>query len=153
LTELSRIASTAADKLPEYVSSQKDRLAEIEKAQQRLTSELARRDGEQAYQDTAPSSDGIRRWAFEAPAIDESARLKAQAFAKLPKALALITGAAPAGVLVACSTDSGVNAGALLKQALSRTGGRGGGSTTLAQGGLPDQTALEFLKKELGFES
>jgi alanyl-tRNA synthetase len=151
LADLSRIASSAVDKLPEYVSGQKDRLAEIEKAQQRLVMELARRDGEQAYHDTAPASDGIRRWTLEVPAIDEAARAKAQAFAKLPQALALITGANPAGVLVACSPDSGVNAGAVLKEALSRAGGRGGGSATLAQGGLPDEAVLEVLKALLGF--
>jgi alanyl-tRNA synthetase len=151
LSELSKIASTATDKLPEYVSGLKDRLSETEKTQQRLTSELARREGEQIYRDTVPASDGVRRWTLQVQTIDEAARAKAQAFAKLPKALALVSGIDPAGVLVACSPDSGVNAGSLLKEALARAGGRGGGSATLAQGALPDRSVLEFLRTQLGF--
>lgn len=153
LAELSRIASTAVDKLPEYLATLKDRLAETEKSSQRLASELGRREGEQAYRDAVASGDGIRRWTVQVQTIDEPVRAKAQAFAKFPKALALITGMEPPGVLVACSLDAGMNAGAILKQALSRVGGRGGGSATLAQGGLPDQAVLEFLKAELGFET
>jgi alanyl-tRNA synthetase len=151
LAELSRIASTAIEQLPEYVSSLKERLSEAEKAQQRLHSELARRDGEQAYRDSVPGADGIRRWALEVTNIDDAARAKAQAFVKSSRALALVTGVEPAGVLLACSPDSGVNAGAVLKEALSRAGGRGGGSAGLAQGGLPDRAVLDFLKERLGF--
>jgi alanyl-tRNA synthetase len=151
LGELSRIASTAVDQLPGYFSGIKDRLSEAEKAQQRLASELARREGEQSYRDTVPSSDGIRRWALQAQTIDEATRAKAQAFARLPKALALVTGGEPPGILLACSPDSEINAGSLLKEALSRAGGRGGGSSTLAQGGLPDKSVLEFLRTQLGF--
>ena len=151
LAELSRIASAAWDKLPEYFGSMRDRLSEAEKTQQRLVSELARRDGEQTYRDAVPSSDGIRRLTLQVQTIDEASRIKAQSFAKLPKALALITGTEPPGVLLACSPDSGINAGALLKDALSRAGGRGGGSATLAQGGLADKSVLDFLKTQLGF--
>lgn len=153
LQELSKIASTAIDKLPEYMSTVKNRLVEVEKSEQRLNSELTRRDGEQDYRDTAPSEDGIRRWLLNVPTIDDTTRAKAQAFAKLPKAVVLVVGAQPAGVLIACSTDAGVNAGAVLKQALTRAGGRGGGSATLAQGGLPDNSVVEDLKDVLGFRA
>lgn len=152
LAELSRIGSTAAAQLPEYVSGLKERAIEAEKAQHRLALELARRDGEQMYQDTVPSADGIRRWKFEVPAIDDAARAKAQAFAMLPKALVLMTGVAPAGVLLSCSPDSGWNAGSVLKTTLSRAGARGGGSATLAQGGLPaDDAVMRLLEEQLGF--
>lgn len=151
LTEVSRIASTAAAQLPEYVSGLKERLSEIEKVQQRVVSELARREGEQAYRDTAPSSDGIRRWMLQVETIDEAARAKAQAFARFPQALVLVTGVRPAGVLLACSPDCGSNAGAVLKTVLAQAGGRGGGSAVLAQGSLPDPVVLESLKAELGF--
>ena len=151
LAEISRVTSTAAAQLPEYVSGLKERLSEIEKAQQRLVGELARREGEQAYRDTSASTDGIRRWMLRVERIDEAARAKAQAFSKLPQALTLVTGVERAGVLLACSSDCGFNAGAVLKRVLARAGGRGGGSAILAQGSLPDASVLESLKAELGF--
>jgi alanyl-tRNA synthetase len=84
--------------------------------------------------------------------IDDEMRGKAQAFASYPRSIALISGGTPLSVLVACSPDSGVNAGAVLKQALSREGGRGGGSATLAQGSVPDERAIAFLREQLGFQ-
>jgi alanyl-tRNA synthetase len=151
LAEISRVASTAVDNLPQHVAGLINRLTEIEKSQQRLVSELARREGEQAYQNTAPSTDGIRRWVFHVDAIDESSRGKAQAFAKLPKALALSIAAEQTGVLIACSADCNINAGKVMKQVLTTTGGRGGGSATLAQGVLSDPVAIKLLEEELGF--
>lgn len=153
LAELSRIASTAADKLPDYLFTLRDRAAQLEKAKQRLTAELAKREGEEKYKQTTPGADAIRRWALDVQSIDDEARAKAQAFAAQPGSIVLVNAAEPRGVLVACSPDSGINAGVVLKQALSRGGGRGGGSATLAQGSLPDGTVVEFLKEQLGFEN
>jgi alanyl-tRNA synthetase len=39
-------------------------------------------------------------------------------------------------VLLAASKDSGINAGQVLKEALAKAGGRGGGSPAMAQGSL-----------------
>lgn len=153
LAELSSIGSTAAMQLPEYVSALKERVSEAEKARQRLTAELARREGEEAYRQTEPSADGIRRWLVELSTIDDAARGRCQAFIKMPKAVAVVVAAEPAGVLVACSPDSGINAGAVVKAVLSQAGGRGGGSATLAQGGLPRPDVLDDLKAKLGFRT
>jgi alanyl-tRNA synthetase len=54
------------------------------------------------------------------------------------------------GLLIACSPDAGINAGAVLKQALSKFGARGGGSPTLAQGSLSHPAILDDLKAVLG---
>lgn len=153
LAEMSRIASTSADKLPEYLLTLRDRAAQLEKARQRLAAQLAKLEGEQLYRETPASADGIRRRALDVQTIHDETRAKAQAFAGLPRSILLVNGAEPKGVLVACSADSGINAGAALKQALSRVGGRGGGSATLAQGAPPDDTVVPFLKEQLGFES
>jgi alanyl-tRNA synthetase len=64
----------------------------------------------------------------------------------------LAAGSQPAGVLIACSPDSGINAGALLKEILAQAGGRGGGSAALAQGGLPSPEVLTQLRSRLGFD-
>ncbi|HEX4749734.1 MAG TPA: DHHA1 domain-containing protein [Bryobacteraceae bacterium] len=153
LAELSRITSTAIPQIQEYVSSLKDRLAEVEKTQQRLTSDLARREGEAAYSNSPLSPDGLRRSFLEVSAIDDAVRAKSQAFAKLPRAVVLAVGSQPAGVLIACSPDCGINAGALLKEVLAQAGGRGGGSAVLAQGGLPSPEVLKQLRSRLGFEA
>lgn len=151
LAELSRLASTAPAQLPQYLSGLQERLAAAEKSQQRLNAELARREGEEAYRNVVPSHDGIRRWLIEVTCLDETVRAKAQAFAKLPRAVALVRAADSPAVLIACSGDSGFNAAALLKEILAGVGGRGGGSPTLAQGSVSDRTVLEDLKERLGF--
>ncbi|HEY3990414.1 MAG TPA: DHHA1 domain-containing protein, partial [Acidobacteriaceae bacterium] len=59
---------------------------------------------------------------------------------------------APATLVMACSQELGRNAGELLRAALAASGGRGGGSTTLAQGLVPpDQlgNALDALEAQL----
>jgi alanyl-tRNA synthetase len=52
-------------------------------------------------------------------------------------------------VLLAASESSGIDAGALLKAALAASGGRGGGSPRLAQGTVPDATALDTALQAL----
>jgi len=49
----------------------------------------------------------------------------------------------PPALLLAASEDSGVDAGKLIKAALSQAGGRGGGAADLAQGSVPTREALE----------
>jgi alanyl-tRNA synthetase len=48
-----------------------------------------------------------------------------------------------AQVVFASAAESRVDCGSLLRQTLAQFGGRGGGQTTLAQGGLPDVTMLD----------
>jgi len=49
----------------------------------------------------------------------------------------------PPALLLATSEDSGLDAGKLIKAALSEAGGRGGGAARLAQGSVPSREALE----------
>ncbi len=62
----------------------------------------------------------------------------------------LVVGKQPAGVLIACSADAGLNAGAILKQTLAEFGGSGGGTATLAQGSIPDEACAHALAGKLG---
>ena len=66
----------------------------------------------------------------------------AQSYAKHPRALFIVAIDEPAALLVACSEDSGMDAGASLKAALAAGGGRGGGSPRLAQGSFETPAAL-----------
>jgi len=143
---LSRVAAalaTSHGKLEDQITALKQNLADSEKQRQRLETEAATRAGLDLYAGTPPSEDGLRRVFSAVPVIGENARAKAKAFASQPRAVLLLHSAD--GLLLACSPDSGFNAGALLKQALAKYGARGGGSPALAQGSLPDKAIIENL--------
>jgi alanyl-tRNA synthetase len=146
--ELARQAAAPIDTLPEHYGNLRQRLIEAEKERQRLAIELAKQEGAALYAETPAGPDGLHRRVLEMPGIDESARAKAQAFTAQGRGLLLVIGTEQNNVLLACSADSGLNAGAGLKQVLSATGGRGGGSATLAQGTLPED-GIAMLKKQL----
>jgi alanyl-tRNA synthetase len=148
--ELSRQSATPIDNLPEYLAAHRKRLGEAEQERQLLSEGLAQREGRQAYALTDPSGDGIRRAFWLVECIDEIVRTKALAYVAGAKSLVLVRGAQPAGVLLACSSDSGIDAGAILKQTLARCGGRGGGSGTLAQGSVSAESCVNELSKTLG---
>jgi len=150
LQELSRQTATAMDKLPEQVAGLKDRLSEAEKERQRLAEDLAQREGREAYAATAASGDGVRRALWRVERLSEMERAKALAYAAGSRAVVLVVGKQPMGVLIACSADCGIDAGAILKQTLAEFGGRGGGSATLAQGSLPDEACALALAGKLG---
>ncbi|MBV9611962.1 MAG: alanyl-tRNA editing protein [Acidobacteriaceae bacterium] len=152
LTGLARELSAPADGLPEHVASLRQRLLDTEKDRHKMALELARRDGEALYQAT-PLSGGMRRALLHVPVIDDLMRAKAQAFTAGSNALLLAFAADPPGVLLATSADSGVNAGAVMKQVLSQTGARGGGSFTLAQGSISNPATEHALAAELGFSA
>lgn len=151
LAELSRHAAVSFERLPEHVTGLRQRLHEAEKERQKTATELARREGEALHDATQPGAGGLRRLLLRVPAIDEAARGKAQAFAGRGRAVALVLADDPAGVLIATSPDSAIHAGAVLKQALSIAGGRGGGSATLAQAGMPAAAVEKSLLATLGF--
>jgi alanyl-tRNA synthetase len=56
----------------------------------------------------------------------------------------------PPAALLAVSEDAGVHAGNLLKAAIAKYGGRGGGNALLAQGSVESLELLERLLADLG---
>ncbi len=151
LTEASKLGATGLDEVPEYIAALRQKLADSEKARERIALELARLEADRLYESTPVSSDGIRRIMLRVEAIDEAVRSKLSAFVRNSKAVALAIGSEPPGVMVAASPDSGIDAGAVLKDVLSRFGGRGGGSQTRAQGKLPCTNAASALEAALEF--
>ena len=151
LQEMARQTATAIDKLPEHVAALKERLTDAEKERERLAQDLAQREGREAYATAPISADGLRRVLWEVEKVTEIVRAKALAFAAAgEKALVLVIGKQPAGVLIACSADAGIDAGVVLKQTLAEVGGRGGGAATLAQGSVPNEAAALVLARKLG---
>ena len=73
--------------------------------------------------------------------MDELRNL-AQAMVALPHAVLAGTLADPPSLLFATSEDTGIDAGRTLREAVTKLGGRGGGSTRIAQGSVPDTSRI-----------
>ena len=69
-------------------------------------------------------------------------RALAQAFTPLPHAVLIGTLVEPPSLLLATSEDSGIDAGRTLRDVVTKLGGRGGGSSRVAQGTVPDGARL-----------
>jgi alanyl-tRNA synthetase len=136
LSEIARTLSTPFEEIPALVSAQIEKSKALEKTCQRLTTELAKREGAELHAATTPDAEGIRRVTNQG-AIDDAVRTRAQAFIAGGKAVFLAVSDDPPAVLLAASTDSGVHAGNRVKEAVSAAGGRGGGNQTVAQGSVP----------------
>jgi alanyl-tRNA synthetase len=106
------------------------------------------REGKELYSATGPGEDGLRR-VIEKGSIDDAMRARAQAFVSGSKALFLVVSEDPPSLLLAASADSGFDAGKMVKAAVAKVGGRGGGNQTLAQASVPDSGALETVRAEL----
>lgn len=151
LAELARQNAVPPEKLAESLASVRERLLEGERDREKLRLQAARFEADARYRTTPVSPDGLHRLLLRTPALDESSRLAAIAFAANPRAVCVILAEEPPSVLIASSPDSSVNAGTVLKQVLTARGGRGGGSATLAQGKVPDKEAFSALQDALGF--
>jgi alanyl-tRNA synthetase len=132
------------DSLTKALAAQQEAVREGERSARRLAAELAGYQGKELYAATAPDDAGIRRVTRRLPAGSfDDLRPLAQSFTAGSKALFAGVIEDPPSVLVAVSADAGVDAGKVLKQALTAAGGRGGGSARMAQGSVPDSQALE----------
>lgn len=151
LSRIARLLSASLDEVPALVSSQYEAVQAAEKTRRRLAAELAHYRGRELYQATPPSPDGLRRVLQKLPqgAIDDELRATAQSFTAQPKALFLAVVENPPSLLLAVSKDAGIHAGEVLKAALAKAGGRGGGNPLLAQGSLPSRDLLDQVLKDL----
>ncbi|HEY2012914.1 MAG TPA: DHHA1 domain-containing protein [Bryobacteraceae bacterium] len=150
LSGAAQLFSAPLDEIPAIVAAQLEAGRTSEKARRKLELDLAAYQGRELYQATTPGEDGMRRVTrrVERGSLEEL-RAIAQNFTAQPKAVFLSTLADPPSILLAVSADAGVDAGKLLKAALSEAGGRGGGSPRIAQGSVPDPALLERIREKL----
>jgi len=149
LSAVARSFSAPLDDTPALVEAQREKLIETERAHRKLATELAQARGREWYASTTPGAGGIRRVERRIPTLSDDVRAEAQSFVTGAKAVFLAIGEEPPAILLAASADSGVHAGNLLKSALAPAGGRGGGSAGMAQGSVPDKSALAAVVKAL----
>jgi alanyl-tRNA synthetase len=145
LAAIARGFSCALDETPAMVTAHQEKLQESEKARRRMANELAVAKGRELHAATAPALDGLRKIQRRVPTITDELRAEAQSFTAGGKAVFLAVAEDPPSVLLAASSDSGINAGQVLKTALAESGGRGGGNAAVAQGSLPTAEALQRL--------
>lgn len=150
LSRIAKMLSAPLDDSPSLVAALREAGEAAEKARQRLAAELARFRGREMYEAALAGPDGLRRGVHRQPSGSlEEIRGLAQGFTAQPKAVFVGTVEDPPAVLLAVSADSGLNAGELLKAALGKHGGRGGGSAVMAQGSVSSSQELASLLREL----
>jgi alanyl-tRNA synthetase len=146
LSRVAQLFSAPLDEVAPMVEAQLEAAKAGEKARRKLELEVAAYRGSALYGTTEPGPDGMRR-AIER--LDggnlEDLRAVAQNFTAQTKSVFVATLKNPPSVLLAASADCGVDAGKVLKAALTEAGGRGGGNSRIAQGSVPDAALLDAL--------
>jgi alanyl-tRNA synthetase len=144
LAKIAQTLSAPLDDTPALVAAQMEALKSAEKDRRRLEQELAILQGRELYDAASPDASGMRRVVKRIPsgALDPL-RAMAQGFCARPKAMFVGAAGEPPQLLLATSSDSGMDAGKLLKAALAEAGGRGGGAGRIAQGSASSGEALE----------
>ncbi len=145
LNRIARTLGTPMAAAPDAVAAQQERLKELDKTCRRLAIDLAKRRGRELYETAATTVSGLRvhENVIASGALGDDVRAEAQSFTASPRAVYLAASRDPAAILLAVSSDAGLQAGAVLKRALAAAGGRGGGSAGLAQGSVPGAEALD----------
>ena len=151
---ISRLAgelSAAPDELPRLIDALRTDVKDGASLRRELEARLDLYRARELYGAASPDPTGIRRVLLrqETGSLDQF-RGVAQAVASMRSAIFVGVVASPPAVLLAASTDAGVDAAGVLKGLLGAVGGRGGGSTSLAQGVLPGPAQLEQVLLSLG---
>jgi alanyl-tRNA synthetase len=150
LSRISQLFSAGLDDAPGMVAAQLESARSGDKARRKLELDLAALQGKELYRQTAAGPDGMRRVVqrLDRGSLEEL-RAVAQNFTAEPKALFVATLKDPPSVMLAASADAGVDAGKVLKAAITEAGGRGGGNARVAQGSVPEEQLLEGVLVKL----
>jgi alanyl-tRNA synthetase len=144
LSEAARLFSAALDTVPELIAKQSQELREGIRGREKLLERLAEYQARELWQ-AAPVIDG-RRVVRQVFLAEESAQAKmlAHALAKLPLAVALLgVKGKPTALFFAQTSDGPSEMGSMLKQTVTKFGGKGGGGRDFAQGGGLEESRLE----------
>jgi alanyl-tRNA synthetase len=145
LASISAALSSSIDDVAPLVAAQADRVKDAENVRKRLEKELATFRARELYDAATPDADGVRTIVIRNAAAMDDVKTLAQAAFALARVVVVGAIESPAAVFIASSEDSGVDSGKLLKERLAAVGGRGGGSPRMAQGSVPDASALKSV--------
>jgi len=141
LTRIAGALSASLDDAPALVAAQSDQLRAAENERRRMERELAGYRAKALY-DAAPADARNLHVVRQDAATMDELRTLAQATIALPRAVLVGTIGEPPSLLLATAEDTGLDAGRLLREGVTRVGGRGGGSSRIAQGSVPDAGRL-----------
>lgn len=141
LTRIAGALSASLDDAPALVAAQSEQLRAAENDRKRLERELAGHRARALY-DAAPADARNLRVVRQDAATMDELRTLAQATIALPRAVLVGTIGEPPSLLLATAEDTGLDAGRLLREEVGKVGGRGGGSSRIAQGSVPDAGRL-----------
>jgi alanyl-tRNA synthetase len=146
LNKVAQLFSASLDEAPGMAAAMAEASRAGEKIRRKLELEVAAHQGRELYAATAPGADGLRRVVRrERSGNLEELRALAQSFTAQSKGMFLAVLEEPPSVLLAASEDAGVDAGKLVKAAVTEAGGRGGGNARIAQGSVPDASLLDAV--------
>ena len=149
LSRVARAFSASVDEAARMVEAQAAQLKDLQSENRRLSESLAVYRAVELHAATSPRADGLKFIVERVNSGADTARSLALAFAPLARTVFIAASHTPPSVLVATSTDSGVDAGKVLKPLLERAGGRGGGSPRMAQGSAPSAEAVDLVVASL----
>lgn len=141
LTRIAGSLSASLDDAAALVGAQNEQLRAAENERRRLDRELAGFRARALYDASASDPRGRHVVRHEGASMDELRNL-AQAMVALPHAVLAGTLTEPPSLLFATSEDTGIDAGRTLREAVTKLGGRGGGSPRIAQGSVPDASRI-----------
>lgn len=143
IAELAHSLGVAPAELVAATSAQRDELRAAQAARREASDALDGYRAREHFDAAVPDANGRRRIVERRAAGSvEELRSLAQAILALGPALFVGTLAHPPTIVVA-SSNAALDAGAALKKVLAEHGGRGGGNARIAQGTVPDSSALD----------
>jgi alanyl-tRNA synthetase len=143
LSHIATAFSAALDDAPGLVDRQRQELREAHSSRDTMLRDLATFQARERVAARTPDASG-RRVIIERITSGSLETLRPLALAVAAHDGAIFIGAAdePPAILLATAPSSGIDASVVLRQVLTASGGRGGGSPRLAQGSLPGREAL-----------
>ncbi len=137
--------SASVDEVAPLVQAQADEAKALASVNRKLTEEVAGHRARIQWESATPGVDGVRRLRGADGMSADELRAWAAACAALPTTVAAGAVRSSRTIAAAVSADLNANAGALLKEALQRVGGRGGGSARTAQGTVPEDAHVDVV--------
>jgi alanyl-tRNA synthetase len=144
LSEAARLFSANLDAVPELIAKESQNLREAIREKEKLFNRLAEYQAREFWQ-AAPLIEGRRLVRLVSPA-EESAQAKAlaHALAKLPSTVAVVgVMGKPTALFFAQSAGGPSDMGSILKQTITKFGGKGGGGRDFAQAGGMEESRLD----------
>jgi len=150
LTEAGALFSAHIYDVPQQARKSLEEIRNLRKQREQAEEELAEAQADTFLAETPESSDGKLVIRTFADRDMNSLKVLAQKLTRrAPSVIALLATTSPRPSLVfAQSAGQPYDMGSLMKQTLTKLGGRGGGSKDMAQGGVPNATGIEAALKD-----